>query len=76
MEISKAVGFVGLGAMGYPMAQQLARKLPSQTKLLVFDVLSGAVDDIRAEFDGKIEACFSSKEVTEGSASQLCLGRL
>ena len=57
--------------MGYPMVEQLALKLPSQTKILVFDVLSDAIDAICTKFSDKVQACSSSKEVAEGSASAL-----
>jgi 3-hydroxyisobutyrate dehydrogenase-like beta-hydroxyacid dehydrogenase len=31
----ESVGFIGLGVMGYPMAVQLATKLPSETTINV-----------------------------------------
>ena len=67
----ETVGFIGLGAMGYPMAEQLAEKLPMHTKLLVFDVLEDATRSICAKYADKVQACSSSMEVAEGSASNL-----
>ncbi|KAJ5113840.1 hypothetical protein N7456_002374 [Penicillium angulare] len=61
------VGFIGLGAMGKHMAQQLATKLPETTKIFVFDVISAPVEELVAEFPGKVIACTSPKEVTEKS---------
>ncbi|KIW83633.1 3-hydroxyisobutyrate dehydrogenase [Fonsecaea pedrosoi CBS 271.37] len=57
------VGLIGLGAMGYPMAQNLARKLPVETKLVVFDISSPAVEKIAGEFPEKVERGNSAREV-------------
>ncbi|KAL4877951.1 NAD binding domain of 6-phosphogluconate dehydrogenase-domain-containing protein [Aspergillus karnatakaensis] len=40
------VGFIGLGAMGKPMAEQLAAKLPEDVKLVVFDIVPAVVQEL------------------------------
>lgn len=64
MSYPKHVGFIGLGIMGYPMAQNLAVKLPQSTHIHVFDVATQVMESLVKEYPGKITACQSSKEVT------------
>ena len=54
------VGFIGLGAMGKPMAQQLATKL---SRIFVFDVIEDAMHDFAAQFPGKVFPEGSAKDV-------------
>lgn len=65
----RAVGFIGLGTMGYPMAQNLARKLPETTRITVYDVNTRAIDGIVAEFPGKVVAGKSGHDVFSQSVS-------
>lgn len=62
-----AVGFIGLGAMGKPMAGHLAKKLPPDTVIYVFDVMQAAVDELRSEFPGRVVKSANAKEVAEKS---------
>jgi 3-hydroxyisobutyrate dehydrogenase-like beta-hydroxyacid dehydrogenase len=62
-----AVGFIGLGTMGIPMVENLTKKLPSSTKIYVYDVSEQALKKIEAENKGKVHACSNSKEVAENS---------
>jgi 3-hydroxyisobutyrate dehydrogenase len=62
-----AVGFIGLGTMGIPMVENLIKKLPSSTKIYVYDVSEQAVKKIESENKGKVHACSNSKEVAEKS---------
>ncbi len=64
-----AIGFIGLGAMGFPMAQNLAKKLPSSTQLHVFDVANDAMERLSEESGDRVSACHSAKEVAEKSVS-------
>jgi 3-hydroxyisobutyrate dehydrogenase len=50
------VGFIGLGAMGAPMAMHLAEKLPSGTKIYAFDVVQSAVDQLGRQFPNRVFA--------------------
>lgn len=61
----KGVGFVGLGAMGRPMLSHLARKLPEDSHILVYDVVQQMVDDACAEFPGKVSKGKSAKDVAK-----------
>lgn len=63
----RAVGFIGLGAMGKPMAGHLAKKLPADTLIYVFDVVQSAVDELCSEFPNKVVKSGNAKEVAEKS---------
>lgn len=67
------VGFIGLGAMGKHMAEQLATKLPEAAKIFVFDVAKPAVEELAAKYPGKIIECTSPKHVAENSVCTLAL---
>ncbi|KAI1871228.1 uncharacterized protein JN550_004673 [Neoarthrinium moseri] len=59
----KAIGFIGLGTMGLPMAMNLVKKLPDTT-LYVFDISDDAVRHVK-EFDPtRVIACKSAAHVT------------
>ncbi|PVH80453.1 hypothetical protein DL98DRAFT_531997 [Cadophora sp. DSE1049] len=60
-----SIGFIGLGAMGLPMARHLANKLPEETRIYVFDVADEAMDNFCAEFPKKIAKCGSAREVAQ-----------
>ena len=45
--MAKTLGFIGLGAMGFPMARSILKKGPE--KLLVYDVMPGKADSLAAE---------------------------
>ncbi|KAF8857442.1 hypothetical protein BDZ45DRAFT_652783 [Acephala macrosclerotiorum] len=62
-----AIGFIGLGAMGRPMAGHLANKLSAQTKIYVYDVVEYIVDDICKEFPEKALKGSNAKDVAERS---------
>lgn len=63
------VGFIGLGTMGYPMAGNLITKLPSDSKMFVYDVSADAVKKFTAEHPNSVIPCSSAKEVTEQAVS-------
>ena len=65
----KKLGFIGLGAMGMPMATHLANKLPSASQIWVYDVVEKVVDDMCAKFPGRIVKGRSAREVAENSVS-------
>lgn len=66
-----AVGFIGLGTMGYPMVDNLAKKLPSQTRIYVFDVSEEAMVRITTQYQGRVHSCHDAKEVAEKSVRDL-----
>jgi 3-hydroxyisobutyrate dehydrogenase len=66
MEVTN-IGFIGLGAMGSPMAGHLAAKLPEETQIYVFDVVQSLVDQICQQYPGKVTAGSSARNVAERS---------
>ncbi len=72
-------GWVGLGAMGYPMVGQLRRKLPKTCVLRVFDIDSETTtrfleeetkfDAFRGFLGARVEIVNSSREIAEKSVS-------
>lgn len=63
----KSFGFIGLGAMGYPMAVQLRRKLPASTPLAIYDLNEAALNQFvqATEGCGETYIAMSSREVAE-----------
>ncbi|KAK3681165.1 hypothetical protein LTR37_020987 [Vermiconidia calcicola] len=62
-----SIGWIGLGLMGLPMATNLLKKTSEETKIYVFDVVEQAVQDFVKLNEGRVEACKSSKEVSDKS---------
>jgi len=73
MDLSKisGLGFVGLGAMGLPMAGHLAAKLPEHIQVYVFDINQASVDQVHKDHPKRVIKCSSAKEVADKS---VCLG--
>lgn len=61
------VGFIGLGAMGKHMVEQLALKLPSEAQIYVYDVVDAAIDGIVTRYPGRMVHATSPKNVVENS---------
>ncbi|KNG51655.1 c2h2 type zinc finger domain-containing protein [Stemphylium lycopersici] len=51
--------------MGRPMLSHLARKLPGDSHILVYDVVEQVVDDVCAEFPEKVSKGKSAKDIAE-----------
>lgn len=49
------VGFIGLGAMGSPMAKRIAQSLSDTSYLFVYDVMENVMDDLIAFYPDKIK---------------------
>ena len=58
--------------MGYPMAENLIKKLPPSVKLYVFDVAKDVVETIAASHKDRVYSCSDSKEVAEKSVRIAC----
>lgn len=69
MDISSisGLGFVGLGAMGLPMAGHLAAKLPNNVHMFVYDINTASMDQIHNDYPERITKCSGAKEVAEKS---------
>ncbi|KAE8368116.1 NAD binding domain of 6-phosphogluconate dehydrogenase-domain-containing protein [Aspergillus caelatus] len=61
------VGFIGLGAMGKFMAEQLAMKLPESARIYVYDVINSAIIDLTTKFPGRVIGAISPKDVAQTS---------
>lgn len=66
-----SVGFVGLGLMGKPMVENIAKKLPAGSRIHVYDVVKAAVDELCSSYPDTIVRCTSAKDVTEKSVCSL-----
>ena len=64
-----AIGFIGLGAMGKPMVVHLANKLPTGTRIYVFDVVEKVVDELCAEHPQRLHKASSAKDVAQQAVS-------
>jgi 3-hydroxyisobutyrate dehydrogenase len=60
-----AYGFIGIGVMGWPMAQNLRKKLPKSCILIICELNKPRRDKFAAETEGLIKAAESPKEVAE-----------
>ncbi|KAF4620437.1 hypothetical protein D9613_000215 [Agrocybe pediades] len=73
----KSFGWIGVGAMGFPMAINLQKKLPRETKLLVYDVDNCAMDRFvqatshqrvqDTQFGAAVSKASSPRDVVENS---------
>lgn len=61
----KTLGFIGLGAMGKPMLVHLANKLPPDSQIFVFDVFEPVVDEICAQYSGRVFKATSAQDVAK-----------
>jgi 3-hydroxyisobutyrate dehydrogenase len=66
------VGYIGLGQMGYGMALNIRKKLPSSARLVVCELVRARCQQFEAEADryGPVEAVASPKEVSEKAVSR------
>jgi pyrroline-5-carboxylate reductase len=65
----KTLGFVGLGAMGKPMLEHLANKLPAESRVYVFDVVQDAIEDVCSRYPDKVLRASSAKDVAQKAVS-------
>lgn len=65
MDKPMKLGFIGLGAMGYPMASQLISKSPKGSILHVYDVSENALQSfLNSHNKGSIVLCGSPREIS------------
>ncbi|KAK7045562.1 hypothetical protein VNI00_007394 [Paramarasmius palmivorus] len=69
MSFPKRYGWIGLGAMGYPMATQLCQRLPPSSSLVIHDIDQDVLHRFKQENLGSIPVttAANAKEVTENS---------
>ncbi|QDS71541.1 hypothetical protein FKW77_005368 [Venturia effusa] len=69
----KSIGFIGLGLMGLPMAQNLVKKTSHSTKLFVYDVVDDVLKTFCEEHPLRVTAMRSSREVAERAVRRTSL---
>ncbi len=62
-----SVGFIGLGAMGLPMAKRICQGFTGGVQLFAFDILSANVDQLVNDHEDTVIRCNSVREVAEKS---------
>ncbi|KAL2670514.1 hypothetical protein Neosp_014302 [[Neocosmospora] mangrovei] len=65
MAESLKLGFVGLGAMGLPMASNLISKAPADSTLFVYDILEGSMNKLARRHPKSVVLCRSPREVAQ-----------
>lgn len=70
MTESLKLGFVGLGAMGLPMASNLISKAPGDSTLFVYDILEGSMNKLARKHPKSVELCRSPREVAQKAVSR------
>lgn len=66
-------GFIGIGVMGWPMAQNLRKKMPKNNNLIICELNKPRRDKFVAETEGLIKVAESPKEVAELAVSSMGL---
>jgi hypothetical protein len=66
-ELKGDFGFIGLGMMGYAMALNVRRKIPSSSKLYIYDISKSALEKFAQEIgsSGNVIIASSSKDVVD-----------
>ncbi|EXJ75691.1 uncharacterized protein A1O5_00198 [Cladophialophora psammophila CBS 110553] len=69
MDLSKisGLGFVGLGAMGLPMAGHLAAKLPDNVHIYAYDINTSSMEQLHSDYPNRVTKCSGVKEVADKS---------
>ena len=62
-------GFIGIGIMGWGMAQNLRAKMPKSSTLVICELVEVRREKFVAEVGGLIEVAKSPKEVAERAVS-------
>jgi len=68
---SVTYGFIGIGVMGFGMAQNLRAKIPKSSTLVLCEINQPRRDQFVAETEGLIKIANSPKEVAEQAVSIL-----
>lgn len=71
-----SVGFIGLGAMGKPMAVNLARALAPGSQIHVHDAVKALVDEFCTSLPDMTVKCASAREVADKSVRSTAIGIL
>lgn len=66
-------GFIGIGVMGWGMAQNLRRRMPKASTLIICELNKPRRDMFIAETEGLLKVADSPKEVAERAVSPYLL---
>ena len=66
-------GFIGLGIMGWGMANNLRSKIPKSSSLVVCEIVKPRLEDWVAQAPGAVSVASSPRDVAERSVSGLVL---
>lgn len=69
MEGQQKLGFVGLGAMGMPMASNLISKSPEGSTLYIYDISETAMKSFAEKHNRSVVVCGSPREVSQKAVS-------
>ena len=69
MEQQLKLGFIGLGAMGLPMAANLVSKSPRGSVLYVYDISDTVLNEFLGANGQSAVVCKSPREVSEKAVS-------
>ena len=61
----KTLGFIGLGAMGKPMLEHLANKVPKESRIWVYDVVEDVMDEVCTKFPDRVMKGASAAHVAQ-----------
>jgi 3-hydroxyisobutyrate/3-hydroxypropionate dehydrogenase len=64
-------GFIGIGVMGWGMAQNLRRKMPKSSALIICELNKPRRDKFIAETEGLVKVGESPKEIAEQAVGHL-----
>jgi len=69
------LGFIGLGAMGFPMASNLIKKSAKGSRIFIYDVFEASMTKFAANFPDATVVCSSPAEVSRSAVSAVPLPR-
>lgn len=65
--VARTLGFIGLRAMGYPMALNLLKVLDARASLHIYNVSRDVLRQMQEAAPGLVHVCSSAREVAERS---------
>lgn len=65
-----SLGFIGVGAMGKLMVENLAKSTTPGTKIFINDINQAALDELCAKYPTSVVQCHTAKEVAEKSVHE------
>lgn len=63
------LGFIGLGAMGLPMASNLISKVPQGSNLFIYEISEDLMEKLTNKHGDCVTTCSSAREVARSAVS-------